>query len=115
MEKYLILFFLASFFQECVGSFVYQARQHNTSCVVGMGALMNIITSLVMPILLIVSIVALKALWWMPAILIFGGWASAKIISMIPFINIIVIVAYIGLPVTLIWTIIEMINQYNQL
>ena len=110
----MILLAIASFCKECVSSFVYYSRQNNTSCVVGIGGLMNIACSVILPILLIVSIVALKAVWWLPACIISAGWGCAKLIGMIPFVSAIVwIVAYIGLPVSVIWTIIEMINQYN--
>lgn len=112
MEKYLILFFLASFFQECVGSFVYQARQHNTSCVVGMGGLMNIVSMIALPIILVVNIVVVKVVWWMPAVAISVGWLSAKIIGMIPIVGSIVwMIAYAGLPISLTWLIIELIHM----
>jgi hypothetical protein len=114
MEKYLILLAIASFCKECVGSFVYFSRQYDGNIVVELGALMDIIMTIGLPVLVALSIFLLNAVWWMPAVAVTVGWLSAKIIGVIPFVNIIMwMVSYIGLPVSVVWEIIEMINLYN--
>ena len=114
MEKYLILLAIASFCKECVGSFVYFSRQNAGNIVVELGALMNIIMMIGLPVLVVLSIFLLKAVWWMPIVAVIAGWVAAKIIGVIPFFNMIMwMVAYIGLPVSVVWEIIEMINLYN--
>ncbi len=114
MEKYLILLTVLSFCKGCVGSFVYYSRQNSTSCVVGFGGLMNIICTIGLPILVVLSITLLQIVWWAPIVAVISGWVEAKIIGIIPFVNMLMwMLSYIGLPISIVWTVIEMIKLYN--
>lgn len=108
VEKLYILFAVAAFCKECVGAFVYLSRDNSTSCVVGFGGLMNILSTIVLPILYIVCLVKLDIEWWHPIVACLSGWATAKILSLIPFLNAVLwMLSYIGLPASLVWLAIE--------
>lgn len=112
MEKCIVLLFAVSFFKECIASFVYLSKQNAQSCVVGLGGLMNIIMMIGLPILLILSITIMDAVWWKALLSVLAGFVCARIIEYLPFINMLFwMLSYIALPTSVVLVIIEIVNM----